>query len=262
MDVRIVSASNRDLRQEVREGRFRQDLYFRLAVITVSIPPLRERKEDILVLADYFLQEFCADLGRQSPSLSDATTRALLAHDWPGNVRELKNAMQQQALLCDNSVVEPHSLPGSILLAEPSEPRAIPEDGPLKDPVSLKESKRRAFAETEKRRISEALQMFNEYLEVYLTGAHRAEALRHVAAIHFNSFEYEKSIRAYMAIHEEAGTAEEGIEAYYKTGICYQKMGYEVKAQGVFQSIIEQYPYSSYAYLSRIQIDLLKIIEK
>ncbi|MBP7602941.1 MAG: tetratricopeptide repeat protein [Spirochaetes bacterium] len=107
-----------------------------------------------------------------------------------------------------------------------------------------------------------ALQMFNEYLEVYLTGAHRAEALRHVAAIHFNSFEYEKSIRAYMAIHEEAGTAEEGIEAYYKTGICYQKMGYEVKAQGVFQSIIEQYPYSSYAYLSRIQIHLLKIIEK
>jgi DNA-binding NtrC family response regulator len=69
--------------------------------------------------------------------------------------------MQHLALLCDNSVVEPHSLPGWILLAEPSEPRAIPEDGPLKDPVSLKESKRRAFAETEKRRISEALQMFN-----------------------------------------------------------------------------------------------------
>ena len=107
-----------------------------------------------------------------------------------------------------------------------------------------------------------ALQMFNEYLEVYLAGAHRAEALRHVAAIYFNRFEYEKSIRAYTAIHEEAGTTEEGIEAYYKTGICYQKMGYDTKAQGVFQSIIEQYPYSTYAYLSRIQIDLLKIIEK
>lgn len=107
-----------------------------------------------------------------------------------------------------------------------------------------------------------ALQMFNEYLEVYLTGAHRGEALRHVAAIYFDRFEYEKSIRAYTAIHEEASNTEEGIEAYYKTGICYSKMGYDNRAQGVFQSIIELYPYSTYAYLSRIQIDLLKIIEK
>ncbi|RPI93879.1 MAG: hypothetical protein EHM32_07490 [Spirochaetales bacterium] len=107
-----------------------------------------------------------------------------------------------------------------------------------------------------------ALQMFNEYLEIYLTGAHRGEALRHVALIHFDRFEYEKSVRAYTAIHEESNNTEEGIEAYYKTGICYQKMGYDTRAQGVFQSIIEQYPYSTYAYLSRIQIDLLKIIEK
>ena len=161
MDVRIVAASNRDLRREVNEGRFRQDLYFRLAVITVSIPPLRERKEDILVLASHFLQEFCSDLGRQSPSLSDSTTDALLAYDWPGNVRELKNAMQHLALLCDDSVVEPHSLPDWILLAEPSELARVAGDDPLKAPISLKESRRRAFTETEKRRIVEALRIFD-----------------------------------------------------------------------------------------------------
>jgi two-component system response regulator AtoC len=161
VDVRIVAASNRDLRREVNEGRFRQDLYFRLAVITVSIPPLRERKEDILLLANHFLQEFCSDLGRQSPSLSDSTTDALLAYDWPGNVRELKNAMQHLALLCDDSVVEPHSLPDWILLAEPSELARVAGDDPLKAPISLKESRRRAFTETEKRRIVEALRIFD-----------------------------------------------------------------------------------------------------
>ena len=161
VDVRIVAASNRDLRQEVKEGRFRQDLYFRLAVITVSIPPLRDRKEDILVLADYFLQEFCTDLGRPSPLLSNATARALLSHDWPGNVRELKNAMQHLALLCDSNVVEPHSLPGWILLAEPPDPMVSTVDDPLKTQISLKESKRRAFAETEKQRIAEALRIFD-----------------------------------------------------------------------------------------------------
>lgn len=161
VDVRIVAASNRDLRREVNEGRFRQDLYFRLAVITVSIPPLRERKEDILVLASHFLQEFCSDLGRQSPSLSDSTTDALLAYDWPGNVRELKNAMQHLALLCDDSVVEPHSLPDWILLAESSELARVAGDDPLKAPISLKESRRRAFTETEKRRIVEALRIFD-----------------------------------------------------------------------------------------------------
>jgi len=161
VDVRIVAASNRDLRQEVKEGRFRQDLYFRLAVITVSIPPLRDRKEDILVLADHFLREFCADLGRPSPSLSDAAASALLAHDWPGNVRELKNAMQHLALLCDDSVIEPQSLPGWLLMEGPPGIAVRADSDPLDTPLSLKESKRRTFVETEKRQIAEALRIFD-----------------------------------------------------------------------------------------------------
>ncbi len=159
VDVRIVAASNRDLRQEVTEGRFRQDLYFRLAVITLSLPPLRARREDILVLADCFLGEFCAELGRQAPSLSDDTARALLAHDWPGNVRELKNAMQHLALMCDESVVEPRRLPGWILAAK-RVGHAMGADGDVAAAaLSLKESKRRVFADTERCRISEALRV-------------------------------------------------------------------------------------------------------
>ncbi len=161
VDVRIVAASNRDLRREVMEERFRQDLYFRLAVITIPIPPLRNRKEDILVLADYFLREFCADLGRPCPSLSDDTARALLAHDWPGNVRELKNAMQHLALMCDSSIVEPRCLPGWIHPIGYSDPDNYVDDYLQLYQVSLKESKRRAFAATEKRRIAEALHVFN-----------------------------------------------------------------------------------------------------
>jgi DNA-binding NtrC family response regulator len=127
----------------------------------VSIPPLRDRKEDILVLADHFLREFCADLGRPSPSLSDAAASALLAHDWPGNVRELKNAMQHLALLCDDSVIEPQSLPGWLLMEGPPGIEVRADSDPLDTPLSLKESKRRTFVETEKRQIAEALRVFD-----------------------------------------------------------------------------------------------------
>jgi TolA-binding protein len=106
-----------------------------------------------------------------------------------------------------------------------------------------------------------ALREFSEYLEIYIRGAHRNEVYRHVAKIHFDRFEYEKSIRAYDAIYEDASASEEGMEAYYKSGICYQKMGNDGKAQAIFQSIVEQYPYSNYAYLAKIQLDLLKIVK-
>jgi TolA-binding protein len=105
-----------------------------------------------------------------------------------------------------------------------------------------------------------ALQEFGEYLEVYQNGVHRNEAYRSIARIYFDRFEYEKSIRAYNAIYEDSANTEEGIEAYYKTGICYQKMGDDVKAQGIYRSIIQDHPYSNFAYLSKIQMDLLKIV--
>ncbi len=105
-----------------------------------------------------------------------------------------------------------------------------------------------------------AMQEFNEYLEVYINGVHRNEAYRNIARIYFDRFEYEKSIRAYTSIYEDSANTEEGIEAYYKSAICYQKMGDDLKAQDIYQSIITLHPYSNFAYLSKIQMDLIKIV--
>ncbi|MDI7248318.1 MAG: sigma-54 dependent transcriptional regulator [Bacillota bacterium] len=111
VDVRVVAATNRDLKKEVQEGRFRQDLYFRLAVIPITIPPLRERPEDIPVLVRHFLKESCQKSRKLVPSVDNEAMRALVSYDWPGNVRELKNAMEQISLLCDKNVVTRMDLP-------------------------------------------------------------------------------------------------------------------------------------------------------
>jgi transcriptional regulator with GAF, ATPase, and Fis domain len=99
VDVRIVAASNRDLTEAVRQGKFREDLYYRLSVVTVHLAPLRRRKEDILPLAEHFLRRFCADAGRPTLVLREEAKQILLEHDWPGNVRELKNLMERLAFL-------------------------------------------------------------------------------------------------------------------------------------------------------------------
>lgn len=111
VDVRVVAATNRDLRKEVQEGRFRQDLYFRLAVIPINVPPLRERREDIPVLVRHFLKEFCEKRGKLVPDVDDEAMRILVSYDWPGNVRELKNAMEQISLLCDKGTIYKKDLP-------------------------------------------------------------------------------------------------------------------------------------------------------
>ncbi|HZA51936.1 MAG TPA: sigma-54 dependent transcriptional regulator [Myxococcaceae bacterium] len=116
VDVRIVCATNKALAAEVSEGRFREDLFFRLNVIHVRLPPLRERAEDILLLAERFLERAGAETGR-SLRLSMEVRQALLAHPWPGNVRELENAMERAILLCeDEEIREEH-----VLLHRPSE---------------------------------------------------------------------------------------------------------------------------------------------
>jgi len=109
---------------------------------------------------------------------------------------------------------------------------------------------------------SRALLEFKEYLEVYADGEHRNEAYRHIAGIYFDMFEYDKSVMAYTALYQESINSEEGIEAFYKSGICYQKMGNDHRAREIFGAIIRQYPYSNYAHLSKIQIDLLAILGK
>ncbi len=99
VDVRIVAATNRDLFQEVKEGRFREDLYYRLSVFPVSVPPLRERKQDIELLVRHFLAISCKEFGRDPLRISSSQMKSLARHDWPGNIRELKNVIERAVIL-------------------------------------------------------------------------------------------------------------------------------------------------------------------
>jgi len=108
--VRVLAATNRDLEQAVEEGRFRSDLYFRLRVIELKIPPLRNRPEDILPLAEHFLGRFRAFSGHGPTQFSDRAKEAMLAYQWPGNVRELKNAVERAHVLATSEVAEPEDL--------------------------------------------------------------------------------------------------------------------------------------------------------
>jgi DNA-binding NtrC family response regulator len=106
VDVRVVAATNRDLRAEVAAGRFREDLYFRLAVIPIHLPPLRERREDVLPLARHFLAKWNAELGRNLRGWSDAAEEWLLRHPWPGNARELENAIERGVVMASGNRLE------------------------------------------------------------------------------------------------------------------------------------------------------------
>ncbi len=114
VDVRVVAASNRDLEKAVREGSFRQDLYYRLAVISIYIPPLRERKEDILPLVDFFIQDYNRKFRKAVRGINEETRRLLLAYDWPGNVRELRNAVERAMILEDDALLRPNYLPFAV----------------------------------------------------------------------------------------------------------------------------------------------------
>jgi len=114
VDVRVIAASNRDLEREVREGRFRQDLYYRLAIIAIFLPSLRDRKEDILPLVDFFLAHYNKKFRKSVQGLSEETRRLLLNYDWPGNVRELKNALERAMILEEGNLLKPDDLPFSV----------------------------------------------------------------------------------------------------------------------------------------------------
>jgi DNA-binding NtrC family response regulator len=107
VDTRVVAATNRDLRKDVASGRFREDLFFRLAVVTISIPPLREREADLPALAEHFLEKFRRELARERLRFSEGAIAAIRAHRWPGNVRELENAIERAAILADADAIEP-----------------------------------------------------------------------------------------------------------------------------------------------------------
>jgi len=114
VDLRIIAATNKNLREAVKEGAFRQDLYYRLNVIQLMVPPLRERHQDILPLANFFIEHYNVKFKRHIEGLTSETEAMLLAHDWPGNVRELRNAIERAMILEETSLITPGSLPFSI----------------------------------------------------------------------------------------------------------------------------------------------------
>ncbi|NOZ55984.1 MAG: sigma-54-dependent Fis family transcriptional regulator, partial [Calditrichaeota bacterium] len=132
IDVRIIAATHRDLRQLVQEGRFREDLYYRLSVVPLVIPPLRERKEDIPYLVDHFLAKY----GGKQFRVTKQAMRVLLDYDWPGNVRELENAVHRAIVLTSGNVIDVDALPPHLL----SGPSAVEEK-----PVSLEAIERAAI---------------------------------------------------------------------------------------------------------------------
>ena len=129
VDVRIVAATNRDLEEEVRRGHFRSDLFYRLNVIAVELPSLRDRRDDLVLLIDHFFQELATDGGNASKALSSDALDAVMVYDWPGNVRELQNALEHAVVLSKGNLIEPGALPERItrrrrepLVAERSTP--------------------------------------------------------------------------------------------------------------------------------------------
>jgi transcriptional regulator with PAS, ATPase and Fis domain len=113
-DVRIVSASNKDLRAQMALGRFRDDLYYRLNVVCIDLPPLKDRAEDIPLLVDAFISRFNAEKNRELTGITTGALEALMHYDFPGNVRELENIIERAFILCRKDVIDVHDLPSEI----------------------------------------------------------------------------------------------------------------------------------------------------
>lgn len=151
IDVRILAATNRDLTREVSEGRFRQDLFYRLNVLTLSLPPLRERDQDTVLLAEYFLRRYAEQFGLEHKTLSADARRILLSHTWPGNIRELENVVQRAALLSAGRRVQADdiSLPQAGMTSQAANPP------PATTVLTIKQAR----SEAESRVIDKALRL-------------------------------------------------------------------------------------------------------
>ncbi|MDT4954861.1 MAG: hypothetical protein QOJ02_2999 [Acidobacteriota bacterium] len=152
VDVRVVAATNKDLRLAVEQGEFRRDLFFRLAVFPVEIPPLRERGEDVILLARHFAAQLGKEMRGRGATLSDASLNALRGHTWPGNVRELENAIERACILADSTALEPLDL--GLVKGSIAAPEAFDD---LDMTGTLAEISDRAARFVERRKIIEAL---------------------------------------------------------------------------------------------------------
>ncbi len=125
-DVRVIAATNRNLEEEIRKGNFREDLYYRLNVVNLKVPPLRERKEDIILLATHFLKQFCEENNKKIEGFSNQAMAAINNYDWPGNIRELRNCLESAVVMCRNSIIDLNDLPPAVSSAGSSVDIVIP----------------------------------------------------------------------------------------------------------------------------------------
>lgn len=160
VDFRLIAATNREPEKEVEAGRFREDLFYRIKVVTLRIPPLRERTDDMPLLADHFLQQFCEEHGRQQKRISPLALEVLMQYPWPGNVREFRNFIESMVIFHDGSVIEVGDLPTEFRTGRLSSSET---------PVQVSDGEPRTMMEIERMAILETLG---------LTGGKRAEAAK------------------------------------------------------------------------------------
>jgi DNA-binding NtrC family response regulator len=157
VDVRVVAATNRNLRQAVAARQFREDLFFRLSVFPITIPPLRERQSDIPMLAKFFIERFCRDLNKKAMTLAPSAVDELFAYQWPGNVRELQNCIERAVILTEGDTIHARHL--SLSFRDPA-PGAPSEGSPWSQidlSGTMAAATARVVAEVERRKIEAAL---------------------------------------------------------------------------------------------------------
>ncbi|HEX9973056.1 MAG TPA: sigma-54 dependent transcriptional regulator [bacterium] len=153
IDVRIIAATNQNLKECVDNGSFREDLYYRLKVMVINLPPLRERVEDIVPMAKMFIEQNNKEFSKNIMGFSKEAEQLMLNFDWPGNVRELKNIMERAVILCQGNVVTEEYLPSELRSAKPKEPKPISYQSPTGEALSLQD--------IEQKHILEILEKFN-----------------------------------------------------------------------------------------------------
>ena len=161
VDVRLIAATNRELKALIADGRFREDLYYRLAVVPIALPPLRDRKEDIPLLVRHFVEKYNQRLGKRVEGVDADAVALLQSYPWPGNIRELENLMERSVLFADGPVIHAGALPDSLRETSPAAPVApVGALGAIAAPsgASMKEIVRQAQAELEKELIARALE--------------------------------------------------------------------------------------------------------
>jgi len=171
-DVRIIAATNRRLQEIVREGKFREDLYYRIHVIRMELPPLRDRMEDIPLLADHFIHHFNVLQKKEISGLSGESLACLVSYDYPGNVRELQNMIEHAFILCKSGLIEPHHLPEHLCMPSGMKPIASNETMNMKDLEAV-------FITNMLRR-----QQWNRIKTAKALGIHKSTLFRKIKALH------------------------------------------------------------------------------